>query len=219
MGLRSVERALEQGVEGAFNRLFRSGVRPVEIGKRVVRSLEDGRSIGVDGRPIVPNQIAVQLAAADHAQLQQISESLRSELAEAVRGHAREESYGFAGPVEITLVEHPKLKKGSFRVDAQIAEAPGGAPVGSLVLPTDERMVLGEYVVTIGRLEECTITLGDPNASRQHAEIRPHGHSYVLRDLGSTNGTLVNDSPIGEHVLGDGDRIQIGNTVLVFNAS
>jgi pSer/pThr/pTyr-binding forkhead associated (FHA) protein len=71
--------------------------------------------------------------------------------------------------------------------------------------------------VAIGRLPECDIVISDPGASRRHATItRQDGGEYVLTDLGSTNGTIVNDEPVGEHVLTDGDRITIGNTVLEF---
>ena len=48
-------------------------------------------------------------------------------------------------------------------------------------------MVLGDFVVTIGRMPECTITLHDANVSRNHAEVRPSDDGYVVVDLGSTN--------------------------------
>jgi pSer/pThr/pTyr-binding forkhead associated (FHA) protein len=60
------------------------------------------------------------------------------------------------------------------------------------------------------------VVLSDPGASRQHAEIRRVGGAFVVVDLGSTNATLVNGSPIAEHGLADGDQITIGNTVLEF---
>ena len=47
-------------VEGTFARVFKSGVRPVEIGRRLVREMDDRRSIGVNGRPVAPNAFAVQ---------------------------------------------------------------------------------------------------------------------------------------------------------------
>jgi len=52
VGLRGIERRLEQMVEGTFARVFKSGVRPVEIGRRLVREMDDRRSIGVSGRPV-----------------------------------------------------------------------------------------------------------------------------------------------------------------------
>jgi pSer/pThr/pTyr-binding forkhead associated (FHA) protein len=68
----------------------------------------------------------------------------------------------------------------------------------------------------IGRLAGSEIEVDDPGASRRHAEIRRQGDQYVVVDLGSTNGTLVNDSPVSEAALEDGDRITIGRTVLEF---
>ena len=52
--LRDFERRLEGAVEGLFARAFRSGVQPVELGKRLVREVEDGRTVGVN-RVYVPN--------------------------------------------------------------------------------------------------------------------------------------------------------------------
>jgi pSer/pThr/pTyr-binding forkhead associated (FHA) protein len=61
--------------------------------------------------------------------------------------------------------------------------------------------------------------VADPGASRRHAQIRHEDGSYVLTDLGSTNGTLVNEEFVnGSRSLQQGDRITIGNTVLEFRA-
>jgi pSer/pThr/pTyr-binding forkhead associated (FHA) protein len=86
-------------------------------------------------------------------------------------------------------------------------------------LPTGERVVLGEFVVTVGRMPESTIVLADPNVSRNHAEVRPQGDGYVVVDLGSTNGTRVNGVRVSEQALRDGDEIMFGNTRVVFTAS
>ncbi len=75
---------------------------------------------------------------------------------------------------------------------------------------------LGKDVVTIGRLSGCDIVIHDPGASRRHAEIRRDGNGYVITDLGSTNGTMVNEATITERNLEEGDRITIGRTVLEF---
>ncbi len=70
---------------------------------------------------------------------------------------------------------------------------------------------LDQPVVTIGRRNENTIAIKDPTVSRKHAEVRREGDALILRDNGSTTGTLVNGTPIaGEHVLRDGDIIGIG---------
>ena len=62
----------------------------------------------------------------------------------------------------------------------------------ALLLIDGKRMVVGPAGVTIGRSRQCDIVLDDPNISRQHAEIRPRGGSWVLSDLGSTNGCSLN---------------------------
>lgn len=71
----------------------------------------------------------------------------------------------------------------------------------------------GVYV--IGR-EGADIDLADPKVSRKHAEIGLYGPgAWVLRDLASTNGTWLNDRPVGEKAkLGNGDRIRVGDTTL-----
>jgi len=70
----------------------------------------------------------------------------------------------------------------------------------------------------IGRLGGSDIVLTDPGASRRHAEVRRENGRYVISDLGSTNGTLVNGRAIGERTLEEGDRISIGRTVLEFRS-
>jgi Protein of unknown function (DUF3662)/FHA domain len=218
MGVQGFERRLERLVEGTFNKAFRSGLQPVEIGHRVTRVLDAGRTLGVTGRPVAPNNVGVYLAPADFERFQSFAEALARELAEMAREHAREEGYQFVGPVTVTLVSDDTLKTGDFDVVAEIAEGAGGQ-VGSLFLPDGRRVRLGEDPAVLGRNSDCTVTLADPRASRQHAEIRATADGFLVVDLGSMNGTLVNGVPVKEHVLHDGDEIAIGATVMRFEAS
>ncbi len=72
--------------------------------------------------------------------------------------------------------------------------------------------------VLLGRERTCNIVVNDINASRTHAEIHfePQG-VWVITDLGSTNGTLVNGTPITRRGLQDGDRITLGITDFIFS--
>jgi pSer/pThr/pTyr-binding forkhead associated (FHA) protein len=71
--------------------------------------------------------------------------------------------------------------------------------------------------VVMGRGQSCDLPLPSGEASRRHAAIRAGENHYTLRDLGSTNGTFVNGEPIaGERSLEPGDRIQIGDAVVIF---
>jgi pSer/pThr/pTyr-binding forkhead associated (FHA) protein len=69
-------------------------------------------------------------------------------------------------------------------------------------------------VVTIGRDPSNTLALNDPEASRQHARVDFVKGMWVVSDLNSSNGTLVNGVRITQHALRPGDQIQIGQTVL-----
>ncbi|MBC7910694.1 MAG: FHA domain-containing protein, partial [Pyrinomonadaceae bacterium] len=77
---------------------------------------------------------------------------------------------------------------------------------------------LGRLRITIGRSARNDLCVPDPFASRVHAEVRREGDGYVLQDLGSANGTLFNGSPVGGSMpLAPGDRIQIGETEIIFD--
>ena len=219
MGLKGFERRLERAVEGAFSRAFKSGLRPVELGRRLIREMDDNRSVDVRGRTVVPNHFTIRISTQDLAEFTDVSSTLERELAEAAREHARDEGYAFVGPVSVELVTSTRLHTGTFEIEGRMRPGDGGTGAGSLVLPTGDRVPLGEETITVGRFPESTIVLADPNVSRQHAEIRPRGTTYVVVDLGSTNGTRVNGIRVDQHELADGDEIVFGNTRMRFEAS
>ena len=72
-------------------------------------------------------------------------------------------------------------------------------------------------VTTLGRSEECEVTIEDPLVSRRHAQISVDGDEVRVVDLGSRNGVRLNGRPIeGSALLEDGDRVRIGTQDLVF---
>jgi FHA domain-containing protein len=217
--IRGFERRLERLVEGAFARAFRSSIRPVELARRLAREMDDGRSVGVRGTPVVPNYFAIYLSPADYEEFGDVRDAMRRELCDAARAHARDEGYGFMGPVDVELTVDERLVTGRFEIEARFREGPGGAGAGSLVLPTGARFTLAEHPISIGRKPESNIVLADPNVSRNHAEIRPYGDGFVIVDLGSTNGSKVNGVRVNQQVLEDGDELTFGNTVMRFEAS
>ena len=69
----------------------------------------------------------------------------------------------------------------------------------------------------LGRGDQADIVLEDSFASTRHARLVPHGDVIVLEDLGSTNGTYLNDEPLrGPQPLHPGDRIRIGDSAFTF---
>ena len=75
--------------------------------------------------------------------------------------------------------------------------------------------ISGDNMV-IGREDNCEIQVADQGISRKHSEIFRIGEMFFIRDLESRNHTFVNEKEVDEELLRIGDRIQIGNTTLVF---
>src|SRR5689334_23354500 len=69
---------------------------------------------------------------------------------------------------------------------------------------------LSEGETIIGRLPDCDIVVSNSQVSRRHAQITGASGTYRIADHGSTNGTYVNGVHVTEHILADGDRIELG---------
>jgi pSer/pThr/pTyr-binding forkhead associated (FHA) protein len=145
-------------------------------------------------------------------------DALQQELADAVREHAREEGYHFAGPVEVTIEDDASLRRGDLHIGATIVAGAHGAP-GTVVLPDGRRIELSDEPAVIGRMPDCAIALSDPQVSRHHAEIRRDERGYRVVDLDSTNGIQVNGTQTRDHVLSDGDVILVGATSIRYEES
>jgi Protein of unknown function (DUF3662)/FHA domain len=218
MGLQAFERRLERLVEGAFTKAFRSGLQPLEIGRRLVKELDSGRTVGVHG-VVAPNHFTVVLSPADSERFASFRDALARELADAAREHARDERYHFIGPVAVDFAEDQQRRQGDLRVTAVIEQGDAGW-TAALVLPDGRRVPLTGETATIGRLPECSIPLSDPQSSRQHAQVRHDPDGFRIVDLGSTNGTTVNGTlVVGEQLLRDGDVIGVGNTAIRYEES
>jgi two-component system, cell cycle response regulator len=78
------------------------------------------------------------------------------------------------------------------------------------------RLPLTRSTFTIGRSSKCDLFIDQEAVSRSHAKIVYGAGRHTLIDLRSSNGTRVNDERISERTLDDGDRIQVGQTLLAF---
>ena len=237
------EERLERGVEGFFARLFRSGVHPVEIGKRLLRVMEDGKTVALR-RTYVPNVYRITVSADDYERLSQLEGKLVEELEIFVGEAARQRGWSLPDSPRVSFATDAKLGAGEFRITAEavslrkseaaepepVASAPTRAPEpprpqrrstgpAVLVLLDDDKPVKTipiERRVRIGRQADNDLVVVDPGVSRHHAEVINSSGTCTLHDLGSTNGTYVNGAVASEHVLREGDRISLGSTVVEF---
>jgi pSer/pThr/pTyr-binding forkhead associated (FHA) protein len=103
-------------------------------------------------------------------------------------------------------------------------EALAALPAGSALLVVrrgpnaGSRFLLDADVTTVGRSPDSDIFLDDVTVSRRHAEFARSAQGFLVRDVGSLNGTYVDRNLIQEALLRDGDEVQVGKYRLVFHA-
>jgi len=206
-------------VEGVFSRAFKSNVRPIEIGRRLVKEIDSNRTVDMKGRRVVPNQFVVRLAPDDQTALADIESALITELAEAIKEYCADENYHLRGAVSVAIEIDQSVGTGRIDVDSSVVKAGASEIVARVILPDDRKITLGKDAVIIGRLAECDIAFDDSNVSRRHAEIKVLAGGYAVNDLGSTNGTKVNGVTISfERALRDGDIISVGSHSIRYEA-
>ena len=78
------------------------------------------------------------------------------------------------------------------------------------------RFLMDQDVTTVGRHPQSDIFLDDVTVSRKHAEVRREGRRFYLHDVGSLNGTYVNQRRVDDSELASGDEVQVGKFKLTF---
>jgi hypothetical protein len=229
--LRDFERRLGGLVEGLFSKTFRSGVQPVEIAKRVVRAMDDGKQVAVN-EVWAPNHFEISLSNEDAPKFQQIETALVAELKTVILENAGERGWGLVGPPEVEMFVDQKMRRGDLVVEGTLVQgeqsvaapaAPASVPAKRAQLRvredgTERAVPVDKELLTIGRLSECDIVINDTGASRRHAQIRTVDGVSTLTDLGSTNGTKVNGRDVQSTALSDGDRITVGATQIDYRS-
>lgn len=213
--LDSFEKGLERAVNSAFAKTFRSGIQPVEIASALRSELDTKAAVVSRDRILAPNTFRVRLSPADDERMTALGSALPHELDALVQKHARTQGYSFAGPVSITLERDASVATGTLRVDSQTASADTVTWRG--VLDIDgTRHPLTKARTVIGRGSDADITIPDAGTSRRHVEILWDGERAMVRDLGSTNGTLLNGNRVKEAPLTPDSTVRIGRTDIVF---
>ncbi len=119
--LRAIEQKIEALVEGVFGRAFRTNVQPVELARKLVKEMDDHRTVSVS-RVYVPNEYTVFLSPHDRRQFQAYEDSLKLELQEYLAEHARREGYVMLSPPAVLITTDDDLGLGVFGIATRMVQ-------------------------------------------------------------------------------------------------
>jgi hypothetical protein len=125
--LRGIEARIESLFEGVFGRAFRTHVQPIELARKLVKEMDDHRSVSVS-RVYVPNEYTVYLSPHDRRQFAGYEESLVAELQEYLAEHARREDYALLTPPRVLVTSDDDLAVGEFGIATRVAPDASAAP-------------------------------------------------------------------------------------------
>ena len=201
-----------------------SGTKPLRVARRVVREigqlLDEGRGL--------PNALTVEMApdlfdelrangdlstfARELSDIVTSMTGLSTRIDLAPEGRSLAEPLACSSPLASThTTEVPRTVSESDRSKSPMPIAP---EVPWFLAEGDRRHPVRDVTV-IGRSSSCDLVLKDSEASRRHAEVRRDDQGLRVRDLGSTNGTRVNDTVIADWTtLSAGDVVSIGTTTI-----
>ncbi|MGO4104084.1 FhaA domain-containing protein [Leifsonia sp. YAF41] len=212
--LDNFEKGLERAVNGAFAKTFKSGLQPVEITSALRRELDTKAAVVSRDRILAPNRFTVRMAPADFQRMTGLGPALVDELMQLVQQHAASQRYQFAGGLSISLAEDRGLAEGMVQVDSSTVQ--GGVSWTPVLDINGKRYPLVKSRTVIGRGSDADITVDDSGTSRRHVEILWDGSRAQVRDLGSTNGSQLNGSPVKQAILEPESIVTIGRTSIVF---
>ena len=234
--LDNLEQRLDRIVNGSFSKAFKSEVQPVELGAALQQEI-DNRADTITGQTVVPNIFIIELGSVDHERLQTYFETLSAELGTLADAYSSEQRYTTVDAAHVTFDLDSELETGVFRIRSTAAKRPVDAIPATLVTQdatpqvpltaftpeatpyltsiTGEEFKITQSVTNIGRGIEADIQIDDTSVSLLHCAI-VLGSDVLVRDLGSTNGLVVDGTRTTEALLRDGSIIKIGNITLTY---
>ena len=127
--LKSVETTIANLLEGAFGRIFRSEVRPVELARKLAREMDEHRTESLS-RVYAPNEFSVWLSPRDRARYEGVEHEVIDELCAYLLEHARREGLILASPPHISFHTDERLALGEFGIQAQLVRHEERPPAG-----------------------------------------------------------------------------------------
>jgi hypothetical protein len=219
--LQHFERRLEEIVQGAFAKIFRGEVQPVEVAGALQRETDNNQQIVGPGRVLVPNDFVVELGEHDFDRLSPYAEPLTAELAAMVREHAAAQRYSFVGPVTVRLEHSDNLSTGVFRVRSSALAGHASPSGGQVEFPasdataTTSQMPRPEHSIVIAAGGNAEA--GSP-ASRDEELVVPLREPTLVVGRGADAALHLDDPGVSRRhaeILLDGDEavvVDLGST-------
>ena len=173
MQLQSFEQGVERMVGGVFQRAFKSSVRPIHIGRKLIRAIDAERTVDAAGKAVAPNVFVVHLNEKDRAAFGDLEKPLVAELVGAAEEYAKSESYLLLGEVQVSLLTDAALKSGRFEVEASVKAGvsepsapvapasvvvePSAEPPAVSIIPSVEIPVVVPPVISVPTITPPTI--------------------------------------------------------------
>ena len=229
-----LESQLETLIEGAFARLFRRTLNARDIAVLIARSMEDNliAPVGDDPRYIAPDIYRIFLHPQTAKSFLQTYPNLPTRLSHLIVDLGTQSGYRLNNTPVVKLLADGQLSAHQFKVTADHATEshmstavmrPMPPPKintavhhPKLIIGDSQTVELNEPLINIGREDANDIIIKDAYISKHHLQLRKRFGAYTLFDVNSRGGTRVNDIPVREHRLQNGDVIQIGHTKIIY---
>lgn len=229
-----LESQLETLIEGAFARLFRRTLNARDIAVLIARSMEDNllEPVGDDPRFIAPDIYRIFLHPDTVKHFVQAYPNLQTRLSNLIVDLGTQSGYRLNSTPFIKLLADNQLATHQFKVHADhgseshmstAAMQPMNTPKSNtvvlhpkLIIGDTQSFELTRSLINIGRDETNHIMIDDAYISRHHLQLRKRFGAYTLFDVNSRGGTYVNNTPVREHRLQNGDVIKIGHTSIIY---
>ena len=192
----TVERSLENIFDGLFSRAFKSGVKPLQLGRKLLQVVDSERDVDAQGRRVVPNSYLIQLSPDDREGFADVEPTLLQELTVALREYISQEGYHVEGKARVALRTNPDLRRGKFDIDCRnitpdAAPAQPNAPAAPSTEPFIEVSAAPLLTAVPSAFDRPPAVLSLPNGQR----IELHEGHYVLgRHL--ENDIVLNDTNV-----------------------
>jgi hypothetical protein len=229
---RKIEDWLEYWIEGSISRLLNSDLSSSSVASNLARTMERELQVDTKGTRHAPDQYTLylnpQVLKGIEANLAEVTENFKQGLEEITR----QQGYILSDSLTVNFEPDPKLKAWEVRSDASYQSehleetqrfqqvVPANVPTppqgAFLIIDGDWHFALTQPVINIGRKDENQLVIDNLRISRTHAQLRVRDGRYILLDVGSKAGTIVNGQRIKQHILRPGDVITIGDVELVY---